>query len=148
MLSTILDIILDALLDSAKMLPFLYLTFLLMEFIEHHAADKLALALEKAGHSNIGGAAVGAALGCVPQCGFSIAASNLFSSRIIGAGTLMAVFISTSDEAIPILLAHPDQISSLWKLIAAKFIIAIIAGATKSHLDGFRLKSGSRLFSV
>ena len=55
MLSTILDIILDALLDSAKMLPFLYLTFLLMEFIEHHAADKLALALEKAGHSNIGG---------------------------------------------------------------------------------------------
>lgn len=129
MLSTILDIILDALLDSAKMLPFLYLTFLLMEFIEHHAADKLALTLEKAGHSNIGGAAVGAALGCVPQCGFSIAASNLFSSRIIGAGTLMAVFISTSDEAIPILLAHPDQISSLWKLIAAKFIIAIIAGA-------------------
>ena len=141
MLSTILDIILDALLDSAKMLPFLYLTFLqesrggrtytglLMEFIKHHPADKLALALEKAGHSNIGGAAVGAALGCVPQCGFSIAASNLFSSRIIGAGTLMAVFISTSDEAIPILLAHPDQISSLWKLIAAKFIIAIIAGA-------------------
>ena len=81
MLSTILDIILDALLDSAKMLPFLYLTFLLMEFIEHHAADKLALALEKAGHSNIGGAAVGAALGCVPMWIFHCCIKSVFQQN-------------------------------------------------------------------
>lgn len=124
-----LDIILDAVIDAVKMLPFLYAAFLLMEFIEHHAADKLSKALEKAGHSNIGGSAAGSVLGCVPQCGFSIAASNLYSSRIIGAGTLMAVYISTSDEAIPVLLAHPEMIGSLWKLIAAKIIIAVIAGA-------------------
>ena len=124
----ILDIVLDALIDSVKMLPFLYAAFLLMEFIEHHAGEKLSLALEKAGHSKLGGAAVGAALGCVPQCGFSIAASNLYASRIIGAGTLMAVYISTSDEAIPVLLAHPDQFDALWKLIAAKLVIAVIGG--------------------
>lgn len=125
----ILDIIIDALLDSVKMLPFLYLAFVLMESLEHHAGDKFAAALEKAGHSNTGGAVIGSALGCVPQCGFSIAASNLYSSGVIGAGTLMAVFISTSDEAIPIMLAHPEMISSMWKLIAAKVIIAVIAGA-------------------
>lgn len=125
----ILDIILDSLIDSIKMLPFLYAAFILMEFIEHKSGDKLAVMLEKAGHSKIGGPAVGAALGCIPQCGFSIAASNLYASGIIGAGTLMAVFISTSDEAVPVLLAHPDMIGNLWKLFAAKIIIAIIAGA-------------------
>ena len=135
----ILDVVLDALIDSVKTLPFLYAAFLLMEFIEHHAAGKLSRALEKAGHSRLGGAAVGAALGCVPQCGFSAAASNLYASRIIGAGTLMAVYISTSDEAIPVLLAHPDQIGSLWKLIAAKLIIAIIGGVLFSFIAGFML---------
>ena len=130
----ILDVVLDALIDSAKMLPFLYAAFLLMEFIEHHAAEKLSLALEKAGHSKLGGAVSGAVLGCVPQCGFSIAASNLYASRIIGAGTLMAVYISTSDEAIPVLLAHPDKIGSLWKLIAAKLIIAVIGGVIFSYI--------------
>lgn len=136
----IMDIILDAVIDSVKMLPFLYVAFLLMEFLEHRAGDKLAGALERAGHSNLGGSAVGAALGCVPQCGFSIAASNLYSSGVIGAGTLMAVFISTSDEAVPILLAHPEMISSMWKLIAAKVIIAIIAGC----LFGFVIKLFSK----
>lgn len=125
----ILDIIIDALLDSIKMLPFLYCAFLLMEFIEHHTEEKLAMTLEKAGRSTLGGPAVGAALGCIPQCGFSIAASNLYASGIISAGTLMAVFISTSDEAIPVLLAHPEQASVLWKLILIKVIIAVIAGA-------------------
>ncbi|MCI7768302.1 MAG: arsenic efflux protein [Oscillospiraceae bacterium] len=137
----ILDIVLDALLDSVKMLPFLYAAFLLMEFIEHHAGEKLSTALEKAGHSKFGGAAAGAALGCVPQCGFSIAATNLYASRIIGAGTLMAVYISTSDEAIPILIAHPDKIGSLWKLIAAKLVIAIIGGVLFSYIGKFLLSN-------
>ncbi len=123
------EIIIDALMDSVKMLPFLYAAFLLMEYIEHKAGDKLAAALEKAGHSAFAGSGLGAALGCIPQCGFSIAAANLYSSRIIGAGALMAVFISTSDEAVPVLLAHPDMAGRLWGLIAVKIIIAIIMGS-------------------
>lgn len=124
----ILYVLLDALIDSAKMLPFLFLAFLLMEFIEHHAGDKLVSFLRKNGGGRVGGAAVGAVIGCVPQCGFSVAASNLYAGRVISVGTLIAVFISTSDEAIPILLAHPDRVSAIWQLIAAKIIIAAAAG--------------------
>lgn len=122
------DVLLDALIDSAKMLPFLFLAFLLMEFIEHKAGDKLVNFLQKNGGGRVGSAAVGAVVGCVPQCGFSVAASNLYAGRVISFGTLIAVFISTSDEAIPILLAHPDRASVIWKLIAAKIMIAAAAG--------------------
>lgn len=132
----IISIILDALIDSAKMLPFLYAAFFLMEFIEHHTGEKLAAFLEKTGHSALGGPSVGALLGCIPQCGFSIAASNLYAGRVIGAGTLMAVFISTSDEAIPVILAHPELLGTIWKLIAAKIAIGIAAGI----LFGFLVK--------
>ncbi|MBP1547534.1 MAG: arsenic efflux protein [Oscillospiraceae bacterium] len=134
LLHPIIHAIEHAIKDSAAMLPFLYAAFLLMEFIEHHSSNKLSLMLEKAGHSRLGGTAAGAALGCVPQCGFSIAATNLYSSRIISAGTLMAVYISTSDEAVPILIAHPDRIGELWKLIAAKVIIAVIGGILFSFI--------------
>lgn len=131
-----IEIILDALLDSLKMLPFLYATFLLMEFIEHKAGDKLAAVLEKAGHSPLGGAGLGAALGCIPQCGFSVAAANLYASRVIGAGTLMAVFIATSDEAVPVLLAHPDMAADIWALLGIKVITAVVMGC----LFGFIMK--------
>ena len=122
------DVLLDALIDSAKMLPFLFLAFLLMEFIEHRAGDRLVDFLRKKGGGRVGGAALGAVIGCVPQCGFSVAASNLYAGRVISAGTLIAVFLSTSDEAVPVLLAQPDKLSSLWQLIAAKIIIAAAAG--------------------
>ncbi len=137
----ILEIITDAVMDSVKMLPFLYAAFLLMEFIEHHAGDKLARFLEKAGHSNIGGAAAGAILGCIPQCGFSIAAANLYSSRIIGAGTLIAVLISTSDEAVPVILAHPEMADSVWKLFAVKIIAAVISGTLFGAVEMFLKKN-------
>lgn len=124
----ILDILLDALIDTAKMLPFLFLAFLLMEFIEHKAGERLEGFLKKTGGARAGGAVAGALLGCVPQCGFSAAAANLYSGRLITMGTLIAVFISTSDEAIPILLAHPDKLGAMWRLMAAKVIIAAAAG--------------------
>lgn len=120
--------LLDALIDSAKMLPFLFLAFLLMEFIEHRAGDKLVSFLRKTGGGRAGGAAVGAVIGCVPQCGFSVAAANLYAGRVITLGTLIAVFLSTSDEAIPVLIAHPEHIGTIWKLIAVKIIIAAAAG--------------------
>lgn len=123
-----LDVLLDSLIDTAKMLPFLFAAFLLMEFIEHKAGDKLVNFLRRTGGGRTGGAAVGALIGCVPQCGFSVAASNFYAGRIISVGTLIAVFLSTSDEAVPVLLAHPDKIGMIWKLLAVKVIIAAAAG--------------------
>lgn len=123
-----LDVLLDSLIDTAKMLPFLFIAFLLMEFIEHKAGDKLVNFLRKTGGGRTGGAAVGALIGCVPQCGFSVAASNLYAGRIISVGTLIAVFLSTSDEAVPVLLAHPDKMGMIWKLLLVKVIIAAVAG--------------------
>lgn len=117
-----------SIIDSLKMLPFLYVAFLLMELIEHHAADKLTSILVKGAHSNVSGTVTGSLLGCIPQCGFSVAASNLYSSRVISAGTLMAVFVSTSDEAIPIMLAHPDSSVAIWNLIGTKLLVAVMAG--------------------
>ena len=122
------DVLLDALADTAKMLPFLFLAFLLMEFIEHKAGDKLADFLGKAGTKAAAGPAAGAVLGCIPQCGFSVAAANLYAGRIVTFGTLISVFIATSDEAIPVLLAHPEMLGSVWKLIAVKLAAAVIAG--------------------
>lgn len=124
----IIHYILHALEDTAKMLPLLFLAFLLMEFIEHRASDKLAGILKSTGGGRAGGALLGAAIGCIPQCGFSVAAANLYSGRFITMGTLAAVFLATSDEAIPVLLAHPDKIGMIWKLVALKVVIAVVSG--------------------
>ena len=120
-----LDIILDALIDTAKMLPFLFAVYLLIEYLEHKASDKLANSLRKLGPF---GPVGGALFGCIPQCGFSVAVSNLYSGRLVSLGTLIAVYIATSDEAIPILLSNPQSVGEVWKLIAAKAVIAVLAG--------------------
>ena len=121
----ILDAALDALIDTAKMLPFLFAVYLLIEYLEHKASDKFAGALRRLGPFGPVGRAV---LGCIPQCGFSVAVSNLYSGRLVSLGTLLAVYIATSDEAVPILLSDPTKISSVGMLIAAKLVIAIAAG--------------------
>ncbi len=126
-------------LDTLKALPFLFGVYLLIEFLEHKASDKLENALRRLGPF---GPVGGAALGCIPQCGFSVVASNLYSGRIISLGTLLAVFISTSDEAIPLLLTAPNAGKEILRLIVAKIVIALVAGLL---VDGiirfFRKKS-------
>ena len=125
MTETLLEIFYDALLDTLKVLPFLFGVYILIEYIEHRSSKKLGKALYKMGPF---GAVGGAFLGAIPQCGFSVVASNLYAGRLISMGTLIAVFISTSDEAIPMLISNPKSIGSLWQLILIKVGIAITAG--------------------
>ena len=119
------DVFVDALLDSVKMLPFLFGAYLLIEYIEHRASHRIQRILAGSGKY---GPLGGALLGCVPQCGFSVTAANLYGGRIITLGTLIAVFLSTSDEAIPVLLGSPGSGPVIFKLLACKVVIAIVAG--------------------
>ena len=112
--------------DSVKMLPFLYLAYLLIEWLERHHGARIEQALAGGGRW---GFVPGAALGCVPQCGFSAVASNLYASRVITPGTLLAVFIATSDEAIPLMAAEPSQWGSLAVLIVCKAVFGMVGGA-------------------
>ena len=121
----IVDAFLDALIDGVKMLPFLYLAYLLIEWLERHHGESIEGALAGGGRW---GFIPGALLGCVPQCGFSAVASNLYASRVITPGTLLAVFIATSDEAIPLLAAEPSQWITLVLLLACKVAFAIVGG--------------------
>ena len=108
-----------------KMLPFLFVAYLLIEFLEHRHSEKIERVLAGGGRF---GFLPGAALGLVPQCGFSAMAANLYGSKVITLGTLMAVFIATSDEAVPVLVAMPGQWGALAKLLAAKLLAAVAAG--------------------
>lgn len=121
----LLELLIDALLDTCKLAPFLLITILLMEWIEHRAAERFSSALQKAGRF---GAPVGALLGLVPQCGFSAACAYLFNGGLVSAGTLVAVFLSTSDEALPILISNPGGRAAVWQLILVKVAVALLAG--------------------
>lgn len=125
MLHEILHLLTHALLHTLQTLPFLFAAYLLIEYLEHRAGDKLKNMLSRFGRFS---PAAGAVTGIVPQCGFSVTAAKLYAGRIISFGTLAAVFISTSDEAIPILLTHPELYGYLWKLILIKIGIAAVAG--------------------
>ena len=120
------DALRDALTDSVKMLPFLYLAYLLIEWLERHHGARIEQALAGGGRW---GFVPGAVLGCVPQCGFSAVASNLYASRVITPGTLLAVFIATSDEAVPLLAAEPSKWTSLVVLLLCKAVFGMVGGA-------------------
>ncbi len=120
-----LDILLDALIDAVKTLPFLFGAYLLIEFLEHRSSRRITILLSRLGPW---GPLGGAALGCVPQCGFSVAAANFYAGRLISPGTLLAVFLSTSDEALPILLSRPQAVPELLRLLIVKFLAAAVFG--------------------
>lgn len=119
------DIILDTLLDSVKLLPFLFLTYLAMEYMEHMAGEKMQNAIRK---SDKCGPVIGSILGAFPQCGFSTAASNLYAGRIITLGTLLSIYLSTSDEMLPILISENAGIRMIMKILCTKIVIGMIAG--------------------
>ena len=121
----ILDVLLDALIDGAKMLPVLYLAYLLIEWLERNHGQRIENALAGGGRW---GFVPGAVLGCVPQCGFSAVAANFYASRVITPGTLLAVFVATSDEAIPLLAAEPGMWGTLAVLLVLKVILGMAAG--------------------
>lgn len=121
----IFDIIKEAFIDTIKLLPFLYLAYLFIEYIEHRHSEKLSNALKRLGPFGPFG---GSLLGCIPQCGFSAAASNLYAGRMITFGTLIAVYASTSDEAVPIVIADPAHAGEVWKLVGVKFLVGAAAG--------------------
>lgn len=120
-----LDVILDALIDSVKLLPFLFITYLIMEYIEHKTSEKAKNTIKKSGKF---GPLIGSILGAFPQCGFSVAATNLYAARVITLGTLISVYLSTSDEMIPIFISEGASIVTLLKILGIKVLIGMIAG--------------------
>ena len=116
--------------DTLYLIPFLFVTYLAMEWLEHKAGDKAQNAIKRAGKA---GPVIGAVLGVVPQCGFSAAASTLYAGRVITVGTLIAVLLSTSDEMIPIFLAAQVPLSTMGAILGAKVVVGIVAGLA---LDG------------
>ncbi|MEG0021346.1 MAG: putative manganese transporter [Bacilli bacterium] len=119
------EIIIETLTDSIKLFPFLFLTFLLMEFIEHKLTSKNKKILQKSGKF---GPLIGSILGLFPQCGFSAAASNLYAVRIISMGTLISIYLATSDEMLPIMLSKQVPFTIISSILLVKFFIALICG--------------------
>ncbi|MBE6629706.1 MAG: hypothetical protein E7624_02515 [Ruminococcaceae bacterium] len=120
-----LHVLLHALQDSAVVLPFLFLTYLLMELLEHKAGDGVEKAIKRAGRV---GPLWGGALGLVPQCGFSALAAGFYAGRVVSVGTLLAVFLATSDEMIPVFLGARVSVSKILIVLGLKLIVAVAVG--------------------
>lgn len=131
----IIDAVMDSFIDSVKLLPFLFLTYLAMEYLEHRAGQKMQETIRSAG---AGGPAIGSVLGVFPQCGFSTVASNLYAGRIITPGTLLAIFLSTSDEMLPIMISENVGVEVILKILAVKVAIALLIGFAVDLLTGNR----------
>lgn len=131
------DIILDTLLDTIKILPFLFITFLIMEYIEHKFSNK---SKEKISKTEKFGPVIGSLLGAVPQCGFSVMATNLYATRIITLGTLISIYLSTSDEMLPILISQKADIKIILELLLTKIVIGMIFGILIDFILGKKNK--------
>ncbi len=131
------EIILDSVIDSIKLLPFLFLTYLFMEWLEHKTGAATQNRIRTAGKL---GPVWGGLLGVIPQCGFSAAASSLFSGRVITVGTLIAVYLSTSDEMFPIMISNAVPAATIIKILACKAAIGIFSGLILEYVYTHILK--------
>lgn len=124
-MQVLLEILQETSLDTLKLIPFLFITYLIMEYIEHKTSDKVKDKIQKSGKF---GPLLGAIVGIFPQCGFSVSATNLYAARVITLGTLMSVYLTTSDEMLPILLTEAIPVTTILTILGIKLIIGIIAG--------------------
>lgn len=119
------EVLLHGILDTLKIVAFLFITYLIMEFIEHKASDKTRTLLWRSGSF---GPALGGLLGAFPQCGFSAAGSNFYTGRVITLGTLIAIFLSTSDEMLPILISGKISLAAIFAVLGYKTAVGILVG--------------------
>ena len=119
------EVLLNGLIDTLKILPFLFLTYLLMELIEHKASAKARAFMERSGAA---GPAVGGLLGVIPQCGFSASASNFYAGRVISLGMLVSIFLSTSDEMLPIMISGKISAKAIFAILGYKAAVGIFVG--------------------
>ena len=131
------EIILDSVIDSIKLLPFLFLTYLFMEWLEHKTGVAARKRIRTAGKF---GPVWGGLLGVIPQCGFSAAASSLFAGRVITVGTLIAVYLSTSDEMFPIMISNAVPVVTIVKILTCKAVIGILSGLVLEYVYTHILK--------
>lgn len=135
----LIDILLDAGKDTLSLAPFLLVTYLALETLEHVAGDRVNGAIKRAGAA---GPVAGSLLGIVPQCGFSAMAATLYAGRVVTLGTLVAVFLSTSDEMLPLLLAEQVPVQTMAMLLASKALIALVTGfIVDAAIRGLRCNS-------
>ncbi len=121
----LVDVIADSVLDTLELVPFLFVTYLAMEALEHSTEGRMQGLVARAGHA---GPIVGGLLGAVPQCGFSAMAATLYSGGVVTAGTLVAVILSTSDEMVPVFLAHQEPAGRLLSIMLLKVVVGIVVG--------------------
>lgn len=128
-----LDILTDSILDCLKLLPFLFLSYLAVEYIEHKMSRRTKMMIYRAGKA---GPVIGSILGVIPQCGFAAAAAGLYAGGIVSPGTLLAVFLSSSDEMLPIMVSEGVHVGMICKILAVKVVIAIAAGLILDAVAG------------
>lgn len=119
------EILIDTLVDVIKLVPFLFIAFLIIEIIEHKISSKSKNIISKSGKF---GPTIGSLLGAIPQCGFSVVATNLYITRIVSLGTLISIYLSTSDEMLPILISNNMPIIDILKILGIKVLIGMISG--------------------
>ena len=129
-----LEVLEDTIIDSLKLIPFLFITYIIMELIEHKASKKTEKIIKKSGRL---GPIVGSLLGVIPQCGFSAVAANFYAGKIITRGTLIAIFLSTSDEMLPVLISEGAAISLILQILLIKIVIGMGIGIV---IDLLKLK--------
>ena len=121
----ILEVLQDSAIDTIKLLPFLFITYLIMEYIEHKTSNKVKDVIKKSGKF---GPLLGAIVGVFPQCGFSVSATNLYAGRVITLGTLISVYLATSDEMLPILLTEAVPAGTIFTILGIKLVLGMVAG--------------------
>ncbi len=141
----VLHVLEHSLIDTLKLVPFLFLTYLFMEFIEHKTSDKVKRVVHKSGKA---GPFIGGLLGAVPQCGFSASAASLYAGRVVSLGTLIAIFLSTSDEMLPILISEAADIKIILQILGLKVLIGMIAGFLIDFVMHFKKKPETEDFKI